>query len=103
MKAKDCKTRFFQFHEKSTHGIFLIFCIKLPQHEAIRLTWMIFQEKSFFQVFGSTLAHWAQNKVFQILTKNNTQKSSDFLHKVRVASKLKIGTVGKSCFEVFWL
>ena len=45
------KTSLFKFCEKSVHETFLIFCIKLQRHECLKLTQMIFCEKSYTGVF----------------------------------------------------
>ena len=39
----------FKFYEKSVHGIFLIFCLKLQQHKVLKLVLVIFWEKSCFE------------------------------------------------------
>ena len=57
--AKDAqnrpKMRFFEYNEKSAFESVQIFHIKLQQHKNIKLTYIIFWQKSCF-VFGPELA-----------------------------------------------
>ena len=46
------KMRFVKFCDKSVHKNFLIFSMKLKQHKGLRLTQVIFQEKSCTRGFG---------------------------------------------------
>ena len=62
-------------YEKSMHGIFLIFCMKLQKDKYLKLTLMICWEKNF----------WAQNEVFTVLAKAYARNFSNFLHEVTAA------------------
>ena len=60
------KMKCFKFCQKSVHGSFLIFCMKLQQHKGLKLTQMVFLGKSCTRIFKQKVA---QNEFFQFYSK----------------------------------
>lgn len=124
---KGPKMKFFKSHEKSMHGIFLLFCMKLQQRQDLKLTQMIFSWKilseffwaksgwnEFFEFYNSLMGwvflnffhevimaknpkKWAQKEVFQVLWRTEVIDIPNFLHKVTSAYRLEIALNSCCC------
>ena len=95
LRQKGPKMRLFKSFEKSVHGYFLIFYIKLEQLKDLKLTQLIFLIKNHVPGFQTERApKW----VLLILWRINALNFSDFLHKVTAADKIMWKNV---CFGVF--
>ena len=73
--------------EKLMLVVFLIFCIKLQQHKVLKLTWLIFLERS-FKCFQTKKSQISPKMTFLEFYGKLTLRIFDFLHDVPLTYEL---------------